>query len=33
MFSAGTNTTSKAMEWAMAKLSKNPKEMEKVQAK
>ncbi|KAL6620534.1 hypothetical protein ACP70R_035673 [Stipagrostis hirtigluma subsp. patula] len=32
MFIAGTDTTSKLMEWTMAELIKNPKEMEKVQA-
>ncbi|XP_062225716.1 cytochrome P450 71A1-like [Phragmites australis] len=32
MFIAGTDTTSKSVEWAMAELIKNPKEMEKVQA-
>ncbi|CAL4988465.1 unnamed protein product [Urochloa decumbens] len=32
MFIAGTDTTFKLMEWAMAELIKNPKEMEKVQA-
>ncbi|KAL6610501.1 hypothetical protein ACP70R_040470 [Stipagrostis hirtigluma subsp. patula] len=32
LFLAGTDTTSKLMEWTMAELIKNPKEMEKVQA-
>ncbi|XP_066363381.1 cytochrome P450 71A1-like isoform X2 [Miscanthus floridulus] len=32
LFLAGTDTTSKTMEWTMAELVKNPKEMEKVQA-
>ncbi|KAL6610500.1 hypothetical protein ACP70R_040469 [Stipagrostis hirtigluma subsp. patula] len=32
MFIAGTDTTSKLMEWTMAELVKNPREMEKVQA-
>ncbi|KAL6620533.1 hypothetical protein ACP70R_035672 [Stipagrostis hirtigluma subsp. patula] len=32
MFIAGTDTTAKLMEWTMAELIKNPKEMEKAQA-
>ncbi|CAN6337088.1 unnamed protein product [Urochloa humidicola] len=32
LFLAGTDTTSKTMEWTMAELVKNPSEMEKVQA-
>ncbi|KAH6760682.1 hypothetical protein C2S52_008663 [Perilla frutescens var. hirtella] len=32
MFSAGTETTSSAIDWAMAELMRNPVEMEKVQA-
>ena len=31
LFVAGIDTTSKAIEWAMAFLIKNPREMEKVQ--
>lgn len=31
MFLAGTDTTSKTIEWTMAELVKNPREMEKVQ--
>ena len=31
MFLAGTDTTSKTIEWTMAELVKNPSEMEKVQ--
>ncbi|OEL24647.1 Cytochrome P450 71A1 [Dichanthelium oligosanthes] len=32
LFLAGTDTTSKAMEWTMAELAKNPDELSKVQA-